>query len=150
MKGVECWPKLTNFLLSQIFSCKEWFSRFVWHYNFCYNLCDLLRPIIPNHYECVMVSVHDNRESPVATSGRDHLGNYLLSQGTIFTMICITTNYINTSTNPLHHHTHHQEIQSSSLDWPQPLQLRIASLAHSLATGGFLMLFILKVVRREW
>ena len=49
--------------LSQIFSCKEWFWRFLWHYNFCSNLCDLLRPNIHNHYECVMVSVHNNRET---------------------------------------------------------------------------------------
>ena len=54
-------PKISP--LSQIFSCKEWFWRFFWHDNFCNNLCDLLRPNIHNHYECVMVSVHDNRET---------------------------------------------------------------------------------------
>ena len=78
-------------LLSQIFCYKEWFSGFVWHYNFWYNLCDLLRPIIHNHYECVMVSVHNNRTAQWLDGGRDHLGNYLLSQGTIFTMINILT-----------------------------------------------------------
>ena len=50
-------------LLSQIFCYKEWFSGFVWHYNFWYNLCDLLRPIIHNDYECVMISVHNNKET---------------------------------------------------------------------------------------